>query len=97
MSEENTIDVEIFGRTYTLLSEHDPTYARDIADYVDRRMTEVAEHQNLADTGKIAIMTALEIADEIMSCRDRRTADVQAAEEGRVRLTQSMNEAETGR
>ena len=96
MPEQTLTEVEIFCRTYTLVSEHDAVYAKGVAASVDRRMARVASEQNLADTGKIAIMTALEIADEIISCRDRSSSYAEAAEAGCQRLTQSIDEADSG-
>lgn len=96
LSEQITTEVEIFGNSYTLVSEKDSAYAKEVAAAVDGRMVRVASSQNLSDVGKIAIMTALEIADEIITSRDRRSADARAAEMGRVRLSQSIDEANAG-
>lgn len=78
--------MEIFGRTYTLVSDRGPRYTREIAARVDRKMADVADAQNLSDRGKIAIMAALEIADDIMREREQKGIDTAAAEEARRRL-----------
>lgn len=96
MPEQNTTQVDIFGRSYTLVSQKEAAYAREVAAFVDDRMSRVASSQNLANTGKIAIMTALEIADEIITSRDRQSTDAEAAEAGRIRLAQSIDEANAG-
>ena len=56
--------VTIFGRTYHLRGQSDPGYLAELAADVDRRMKEVADATGTADTLKVAILAALNIADE---------------------------------
>lgn len=56
--------VTIFGRTYHLRGHGDPDYLAELATSVDDRMREVAEATGTADTLKIAILAALNLADE---------------------------------
>ena len=56
--------VTIFGRTYQLRGQSDPGYLAELAADVDRRMKEVADATGTADTLKVAILAALNIADE---------------------------------
>lgn len=56
--------VEIFGQTYNVRGEGDPNYLEELARYVDARMREVAAEVNTVDPMKIAILAALNIADE---------------------------------
>ena len=56
--------VTIFGRTYHLRGQGDPAYLANLAAEVDRRMKEVADATGTADTLKVAILAALNIADE---------------------------------
>lgn len=65
------IQVEIFGQSYNLRGEGDTSYLQELAGYVDRRMREVADATGTVDSLKVAILAALNIADE--GRRDRRT------------------------
>jgi cell division protein ZapA len=56
--------VEIFGQTYNVRGEGNPNYLEELARYVDARMREVAAEVNTVDPMKIAILAALNIADE---------------------------------
>jgi cell division protein ZapA len=56
--------VTIFGRAYHLRGEGDPGYLAELAGEVDRHMNEVADATGTADTLKVAILAALNIADE---------------------------------
>lgn len=56
--------VTIFGRTYQLRGNEDPDYLGDLASLVDRKMRDVVEATGTADSLKVAILAALNIADE---------------------------------
>jgi cell division protein ZapA len=59
------VPVTIYGQTYSLRADEDPAYVETLADFVDGRVREVAEKTRTADTGKIFILAALNIADEL--------------------------------
>src|SRR5262245_24208369 len=58
------IQVEIYGQSYNLRGEGDSTYLQELAGFVDRRMREVGEATATVDSLKVAILAALNIADE---------------------------------
>ena len=59
-----TTQVEIFGEVYTVRGSDENGYLQELADLVDRKMREVAEHVK-GDTARIAILVALNLADEL--------------------------------
>ena len=59
-----TIPVEIFGEVYNVRGSDENGYLQESADLVDRKMREVAEHVK-GDTARIAILVALNLADEL--------------------------------
>jgi cell division protein ZapA len=61
--------VTIYGRTYHLRGAADPDYLAELALEVDRRMRDVAEATGTADTTKVAILAALNIADDCFRTR----------------------------
>jgi cell division protein ZapA len=56
--------VTIYGRTYHLRGGGDPDYLERLAEIVDEKMRDVAETTGTADTLKVAILAALNLADE---------------------------------
>ena len=56
--------VEIYGQSYNLKGGGDPAYLADLATYVDSRMNQIADATATVDSLKVAILTALNIADE---------------------------------
>ena len=65
MSTEGRTSVEIFGRRFELRSSGSGEHLEELARYVDRRMRELAEVSPHVDTAKLAVLTALNIADEL--------------------------------
>ena len=65
-------EVEIFGQTYNVRGEGDPNYLTELARFVDARMREVAAEVATVDPMKIAILAALNIADEFSRYRKQR-------------------------
>jgi len=62
--------VTIFGSEYTLKGDADPAYVREVARIVDERMQDVAGKVSTAALGKVAILAAVNIADELL--REKR-------------------------
>jgi cell division protein ZapA len=58
--------VTIYGRTYHLRGHENPDYLLELAAMVDERMREVVGATGTADTLKVAILAALNLADETM-------------------------------
>ena len=62
--------VEIFGQRLGLRADGDSARLQEIARFVDSRMREVADRSSSVDTVKIAVLTALNIADELFQERE---------------------------
>ena len=58
------VDVEIFGKVYTVRGDKDPEYVRRVAEFVDRKMREIAQVTDTVSTSRIAILASLNITDE---------------------------------
>jgi cell division protein ZapA len=58
-----SVRVEIFDQAYNLRGS-DPEYILMLAEYVDSKMRAVAEATNTIDTVRLAVLAALNIADE---------------------------------
>jgi len=57
------VRVEIFDQDYNLRGS-DAEYILKLAEYVDSKMRAVAEATNTIDTARLAVLAALNIADE---------------------------------
>ena len=76
-SQSQSYKVVIYNQTYSLRSEHDPEYIHELAEYVDKRMNEIARATMTVDSLRVAILAALQIADELYQSRKdmRETED----------------------
>src|SRR5712692_7231614 len=75
-----TIKVEIYDQAYTVRSDGDPEYLKELAEYVDQRMREISSGTLTVDSRKVAILAALYIADELHQLRRmHEQADAQLA------------------
>ena len=59
----DSIRVEIYDQGYTLRGT-DPEYIVKLAEYVDLKMRAVAEKTSTVDSLRVAVLAALNIADE---------------------------------
>ncbi len=84
MSSRTRAAVEVFGRRYELRSTQSSEHLEELAAFVDRRMRELAEVSPHVDTAKLAVLTALNIADELF--REQRTEPGTRTERVRQRL-----------
>src|SRR5687767_7730778 len=69
MSSTETVRVTIFNQTYSLRSISGAEHVKGIARLVDDRMKQIASHLTTHDISKIAILVALNIADEMQSLK----------------------------
>ena len=59
----NSVRVEIFDQGYNLRGS-DADYIIKLAEYVDAKMRAVSEQTHTVDTARLAVLAALNIADE---------------------------------
>ena len=59
----NSVRVEIFDQAYNLRGT-DPEYIRRLAEFVDSKMRLIAEQTSTVDSLRLAVLAALNIADE---------------------------------
>lgn len=65
--------IEIYDQSYNVAAEQNEEYLQELAAYVDSKMRTVAESTRLVDTVKVAVLAALNIADEMFTARARQT------------------------
>jgi cell division protein ZapA len=80
VSSSSSVHVEIFGQTYTVKAGADPGYVEELAAHVDAQMREVGKTAGAVDSVRVAVLAALNIADECFRLRRQvREADEKAA------------------
>jgi cell division protein ZapA len=66
MVDQKSVTVKIYGQSYTLRGDTDENYVLKVASLVDQKMKEVAANSNLIVVDKVAILAAVNLADELL-------------------------------
>ena len=91
-----SVKVTIFGTEYPVKGDADSQYIEEVAAYVDEKMREVAQGLSVKSTTKVAILTALNITDELFTVR-RATSDQTDEIHNRISdLTERVKEIRAG-
>lgn len=67
-----SIQVQIFDKSYTVQGELDEAYVQGLARLVDEKMRAIAEASGSVDGARIAVLAALNLADEMETYRKER-------------------------
>ena len=65
-----SVSVDIYDQTYHLRA-HDPAYIEKLASTVDSKMRAVSASGNTADSLRVAVLAALNIADELLRLQEQ--------------------------
>ena len=95
MPDENgvVVTVEILGQRYPIRSSLDTTYVTELATYVDQKMRTAADRTAGGDSVRVAVLAALNIADEYFRYRKSGSAIRGDVNEVAQELEQLVDEA----
>jgi len=79
----NKVTVQIFNEEYVVKGSEEPDYIEMLASYVDRRMRMVQQRNVNLSTTKVAVLTALNLADELNKLQEDYDELVKTLEEER--------------
>ena len=68
--ENNRVKIRIYGQEYTIVGERSRDEIIKAAQYVDERMQFIGRNSNLGSTTSLAVLSAVNIADEIFAARE---------------------------
>ncbi|MEC7849942.1 MAG: cell division protein ZapA [Candidatus Neomarinimicrobiota bacterium] len=92
--EDNQIKITIFGQEYSVKAPADPTYIKKIAEYVDTKMREVQSgFSSTQSSNRIAILSAMNITDELFNAKKRGDSDNNEIEEKITSLIELIDES----
>jgi len=66
------VKIDIYDQSYRFGDDQDEEYLKKLAAYVDQKMRTVAESTRTVDSLKVAVLAALNIADEMFTLRDHQ-------------------------
>ena len=63
--------IDIYDQSYNVNADQNEQYVKELAAYVDTKMRQVADATHMVDSLKVAVLAALNIADEMFTLRER--------------------------
>ncbi|WP_158786927.1 cell division protein ZapA [Granulicella sp. L46] len=91
----DSVVVDIYDQIYQLRGVK-PEYIERLAEVVDLKMRAVSAHGSTVDSLRVAVLAALNLADELVTLRARYEALIGAAEAHRQAAAQSMVRSRAG-
>ena len=86
------VTVEIAGQRYPIRSALDERYVAELAAYVDRKMRAASDAAPTSDTLGLAVLVALNIADECFRARAQQSEAHGELNERTMRLERFVDE-----
>ena len=96
MADANIVSVHIRGQRYPIESALDPKYVNGLATYVDQKMRAAADTTPSGDSLRLAVLAALNIADELFRCQEQQKGGRAALRERTEALERLVDAALAG-
>ena len=93
MPEPEVVKIRLFGTDYDVSSTADVDYTREIGRYVDEKMHEIAQQVSIRSVSTIAVLAAVNMADELRKEREANARLDRAAQVSADRLATLIDEA----
>ena len=91
MGNERLVEIKVFGQVYTVKTDADEEHIQRVAQYVNEKMDEVVKNTKSVSSLNVAILTALNIADDLIKERTKRLALLQEVEQKSKDLVEKIN------
>ena len=89
---KKALDVEILGQKFTISSEAEEGYMLKVADYVDGKMQELMQASKPVAKSNVAMLAALNIADELHRLKDSHEAMMNRLDQLSKRISTTLTE-----
>ena len=84
--------IQIYGKTYSLKSSSDQMSMEDVAAYVDAKMRELTAARSKTSSADLAVLAALNIAQELMELQKQNDANDKSHEEKIGRMIEALED-----
>jgi cell division protein ZapA len=91
MKEERVVEIKVFGQTFSVKTDADEDHIQAVAGYVNEKMDEVLSKTRSVSTLNVAILTALNIADDLLKEKEQRKALLKEVEVKSKDLVEKIN------
>jgi cell division protein ZapA len=86
---KQSVRVQIFNQSYTLLADGDPAEVATVAQEIDELMASIASRAGTGDTTRVAVLACLHLADKLRSTE----AQLRSIETKSSRIAQLLERA----
>jgi cell division protein ZapA len=87
------VTVDIAGQRYPIRSGLDPAYVVELAAYVDKKMRAASDNAPASDMLGLAVLVALNIADEYFRAREQQSSSHGELNERALQLEKIVDDA----
>ncbi len=87
----STKKIQIYGKTYSLKSSLSEVDAEEVAGYVDSRMKELGNASSKTSTLDLAVLAALNIAQELLELKNQAGAKEELGEKKIMELVAALD------
>jgi cell division protein ZapA len=91
MGKERLVEIKVFGQTYTVKTDAEEDHIQEVAKYVNEKIDEVLKKTKSVSTLNVAILTALNIADDLLKERGKEMTLLQEVEEKSKDLVEKID------
>ena len=84
--------IQIYGKTYSLKSSYDQVSMEEVAAYVDAKMRELAAARSKTSSADLAVLAALNIAQELIELQKQNDANDKSHEEKIGRMIEALED-----
>jgi cell division protein ZapA len=89
----SSVEVSILGSTFTIQSRYDPRYLDEVVAYLKQKIREIQASSGAQDPLKIALLAALNVADELLRKREGDSREIEELTERLIeRIDRSLVE-----
>ena len=74
------IEIKVMGQKFVVRSDSNEDYVNEVAQYVDQKVNEVVKSSNVVASLNVAILAAMNIADEFMKYKQQKEKQWSTAE-----------------
>lgn len=97
MGKERLVEIKVFGQVYTVKTDAQEDHIQKVAQYVNEKMDEVTKNTKSVSSLNVAILTALNIADDLIIEKAKRLALLEEVERKSKDLVEKINMNINGR
>ena len=84
--------IQIYGKTYSLKNSSDQVSTEEVAAYVDAKMRELVEVRSKTSSADLAVLAALNIAQELMELQNQTEVNDKSQDEKIGRMLGALKE-----